>query len=167
MPKIIQIEVFTFDELTDPKAKDKARDWYRQDFGYWWQFIYEDAERIGLKIVGLKIDGFDDYDYGAYGHLTKSVEEVCKSILLEHGATCSTHVLASVTYGSLTRCREKRLREDQREEIQTEFTKELLKAYRKMLIEEWAYLNSDESVDEGIRANGYTFTKDGKRFDLI
>lgn len=32
------------------------------------------------------------------------------------------------------------------------------------LEKEYEYLNSDESVDENIKANEYTFTESGKRF---
>lgn len=34
----------------------------------------------------------------------------------------------------------------------------------RQLEREYEYQNSDEQVDEAIRANGYTFTEDGKRF---
>jgi hypothetical protein len=46
------ITLYTFDELSD-KAKEQARNWFREgNFDYaWWQFTYDDAERIGLNIT--------------------------------------------------------------------------------------------------------------------
>jgi hypothetical protein len=43
--------LYTFDALSE-KAKDKARDWWRQSAGHdqWWEFTFEDAQRVGLKI---------------------------------------------------------------------------------------------------------------------
>lgn len=53
MPQIISTTVYTFDEL-DSKAKERARDWYREDgFSYrWWDF--EDTYTIA-KLLGLDI----------------------------------------------------------------------------------------------------------------
>ena len=47
MPEIIPITVYQFDEL-DERAKDKARDWYRQGaFDHdWYDFVFSDFEAI-------------------------------------------------------------------------------------------------------------------------
>ena len=48
MPHTHCKEVWFFDELSD-KAKDKARDWYREghlDYD-WWDAIYETVEQAG------------------------------------------------------------------------------------------------------------------------
>jgi len=57
MSKKVEIEVFKYDELSD-EAKSVARDWYRQgglDYE-WWDCIYEDAARFGIKIKGFELD---------------------------------------------------------------------------------------------------------------
>ena len=49
---------YTYDELT-PKAQDKARDWWRscddQDSYPWWDFVYEDFERI-CGVIGVELN---------------------------------------------------------------------------------------------------------------
>lgn len=48
--------VFTYDELSD-KAKEKARDWFREsncDYE-WFEYVYEDADNIA-KILGIELD---------------------------------------------------------------------------------------------------------------
>jgi hypothetical protein len=150
MKTIITI-VYEFDELNDT-AKERARHWYREvalDYD-WWEYVYEDAAQIGLKI-----DGFDlDNGKHAEGELTVSVMECCKRILAQHGQTCATYKLAQ------------RVFKDKRDGLATdpeEFTRDLLEEYATMLQIESEYLMSDESVDEHIRINEYTFTADGKR----
>lgn len=55
MPEIIETTVYRLDELSDA-AKDKARAWYREDgFDHdWFEFVYEDFERVG-EILGLRL----------------------------------------------------------------------------------------------------------------
>ncbi len=55
MPEIIPITVYQFDEL-DERAKDKARDWYRQGaFDHdWYDFVYSDFEAI-CDILGITL----------------------------------------------------------------------------------------------------------------
>lgn len=53
--KVIK-DVFYFDELSE-EAKEKARSWYREgalDYE-WWEFVYEDFERIA-NILGVEFD---------------------------------------------------------------------------------------------------------------
>ena len=53
MPEIIETTVYRLDELSEV-AKEKARAWYREGaFDHdWFEFIYDDFERI-CAILGL------------------------------------------------------------------------------------------------------------------
>ncbi|BEV13203.1 antitoxin of toxin-antitoxin stability system (plasmid) [Asticcacaulis sp. DW145] len=55
MPEIVEVSVFRFDELDD-EAKAKARDWYREGaFDYpWYEFVYDDFERI-CDLIGIRL----------------------------------------------------------------------------------------------------------------
>jgi hypothetical protein len=55
MPEIIETTVYRLEELSDA-AKDKARAWYRQvRFDHdWFEFVYEDFERI-CSILGIDL----------------------------------------------------------------------------------------------------------------
>lgn len=56
MPRIKQETVYKFDEL-DERAKEKAREWFREgapDYD-WWEYIYDDAKTC-LALAGFRID---------------------------------------------------------------------------------------------------------------
>jgi hypothetical protein len=169
------INLYTFDELSD-EAKERARNWYREDnLDYeWWDYLYEDAERIGLKITGFDLGNSKKI----HGHLTESVQTVCQRIMVDHGKDCDTYKLAkewAAKSDKLTafletkhddEAEEERGKlEAEQEENETEFEHALLKEYFSLLDKEFEYLNSDKQVDESIRINEYTFTVDGKRED--
>jgi hypothetical protein len=52
---------------------------------------------------------------------------------------------------------------DEAQEAVSEALKDFARWYYRQLEKEYDYLNSDEAVDESIRANEYTFTETGKR----
>lgn len=56
MARIIETEVFTYDELSDA-AQERARDWYREgglDYD-WWDATYDDFARI-CDILGIELE---------------------------------------------------------------------------------------------------------------
>lgn len=138
--RTIETRIYKFNELDD-KAKEKARDWYRDGgFDYdWWDCLYDDAENIGLTITEFDIDR-----HIIKGYLTESVQEVCKSIRKEHGKNTPTYKLT--------------IKPDE-----DSFEHDLLEEYLSLLRKEWEYMNTDEAIDENILANEYEFTEGGKR----
>lgn len=166
--KIIETKVYTFDELSD-SAKEKARDWYRNgclDYE-WWDSIFDDAKRIGLQIESFGLDR----DRHACGKFIASAEECAHKIEDEHGDSCETYKTAK----SYLADRDRLIAVDGEDEsehdldraldsLDDEFLKSLLEDYAIVLQNEYEYLLSDESVDESILCNEYTFTEDGKRF---
>lgn len=147
-----QKTLYQFDELSDA-AKEKARDWYREGvFDYdWWDFFYEDAENIGLKI-----EGFDINRRTIGGHLINSVGATCALIIANHGASCDTYKLAQCVYRYKNDPMTKPMRKE-------DFEYALLQEYLSMLTKEAEHLQSAEAIDENIQANEYEFTIDGKR----
>ena len=53
MPRIVETTVYRLDELSDD-AKDRARTWYRQGVDDWWEFVYDDFERV-CAILGVRL----------------------------------------------------------------------------------------------------------------
>lgn len=53
MPHIIETTVYEFPELSDD-AKEKARAWFRDGVGDWYDFIYDDFEQI-CRILGVEL----------------------------------------------------------------------------------------------------------------
>lgn len=162
--------IYTFDELSE-QAKEKARTWWREgalDYD-WWEFIYEDAESIGLKIKGFDLYRGRNVD----GEFFRCPVEVAERIKENHGENCQTYATAITflkeresfmesaekdEYGELATYKLERDLED----IENDFLKSILEDYAIMLEREHDYHLEEEQVDESIRANGYEFTEDGK-----
>lgn len=171
--KTITINLFEFSELSD-SAKEKARQWYREgalDYE-WWDGVYEDAKRIGLEI-----DSFDlDRNRHANGSFSKYAEHCARMIMQEHGDQCETFKTAQAflleraeieaKHSDPDSCNGLTYEGDEAlEQCDSEFLRSILEDYSIMLQKEYEYLLSDESVDESIIANGYTFTESGSRQD--
>lgn len=152
--RIKETKIYKYDELSD-SAKEKAREWMsKHALEYeWWEFIYEDAARIGLKITEFDLDR----NRYAKGALTASVKDVCANILKEHGDSCDTYKLAKEF--KFCEC------EDQGNhcEHEEEFERALLEEYSVILQKEYEYRLSDETLEEDIRANEYEFDETGRR----
>jgi hypothetical protein len=181
--RIIGMKVYQYDELSDD-AKEKARDWYRDvalDYE-WWESIFDSAADIGLKI-----EEFDLNPIYAKGKLTENAEDVAKAIMKKYSETCDIYQLAEGYLDYITShmepeepetvedtpennkawedyYRASREYEDDTEETEKQFRRDLLAAYATMLDNEAEYLTSDEAVEESIIANEYEFTEDGKIF---
>lgn len=169
--KTITKTVYEFEELSDD-AKEKAREWFLSggdESQFAFEHIVEDAKNIGLRIVSL------DDRRANQGDFIGSATECADKIIKEHGAECATYKTAE----AFLEARDKIVSEwprdengefeleydlDQKlDEVEKEFSHNLLEDYRVMLEKEIEYQTSDEQVDESIMANGYTFTETGKR----
>ncbi len=157
--RVIETPVFNFEDLDD-KAKDVARDWYREGAldHDWWDSTFDDAETIGLKIESFEIDR----GRHATGTFTKYIGDVIRLIEENHGKDCETFKTAQSFKSDLAQA-EKADDQDKIDEIEDEFLRSLLEDYSIMLQHEYEYLLSDENTDETIRINEYTFTAQGER----
>lgn len=144
-------QVYKFNELPE-EAKEKAIErLYDINIDYeWWQYIYEDAKRIGLEITSFDLDR----NRQAEGNLIEYPYKVIELIKKEHGECCDTYKFAQRW--------KKDLKEDQNLDNEQEFLDELLEEYSMMLQKEYEYLTSNEAIIETIEANDYDFTLDGK-----
>ena len=177
MPKIIKTEVFTFEELTNEKSRQKALDWgYDTSTDYeWWDFIYEEAKNLGCEISGFDTGRNNSIDF----QFIESAESIAQKIVDEHGEDCETYKTAKSFSTDRDKLVEKysdgtvlnKVAEDKKgdfddecDELEEEFCKSLGKDYLKMLQAAWEYLTSEEAIIQTFEANEYTFTKEGKRF---
>lgn len=152
----VKIKVFKFDELRED-AKKQAIEWYQSGcFGDWWEYTYEDAERIGCKIKGFDLNCWSiDFDF------VLGAREVALKVIAEHGAECDTFKAAKSFLSGFTVCLE-----DEEEKLAEVFRLELGGCYLSMLKGALDWEESEEKAVEDIRANEYDFTADGKRFHL-
>jgi Zn ribbon nucleic-acid-binding protein len=170
--KTLEVTVYEFDELND-KAKERAREWYlRGAFDYeWWDSTYGDAARIGLEIRSFDLDGRRH----ATGRLTKDATTVADLIIAEHGPDCETTkdalafwrehdaLVESAERDECGELADTYALDEKLDELEGEFLKTLLEDYSILLQKESEFMQSEEYIDDNIRANGYTFTGDGER----
>jgi hypothetical protein len=174
--RTVRTKVYKFDEL-QPEAKNKAIQQFSDiNVDYeWWNFTYEDADNIGLKIKGF------DIDRGSYckGEFVDSAYYVANKIKENHGETCETYKTAiafiaewdalvskysdGVTTDKVAEDNEYDF-DNEAEDLESEFLKSICEDYRIILSKEYDYLTSEEAIIETIRSNEYEFTKDGKQF---
>ncbi len=215
--RTITTNLYQFDELSD-KAKDKARDWYREASAgdnFFAEAVTDDFKEV-LKACGFSLNtrrgsgdalywslGYSQSDGASFGaswqasavdvaamradrpaEYTDADGKVrpCKSnqrtlALLDSfealklnypGAYGSTDASSRGSYQVDTTASsdDESLIEGTLEELASDFEaccRDLAHAYYQALREEHEYQNSDESIDENIRANEYEFTAEGER----
>ena len=142
--KTVTVQLYQYDELTEEAKENVLQRLCDINVDYeWWDFIFEDAQNIGLEITE-----FDIYRNEIAGKLIYEPAEVKKAILENHGKMCDTYKYVKGF--------------DMRQEIdEYEFKYGLLEEYLSMLEREYDYLTTQESVEETIRINEYEFTESG------
>ena len=171
--KTIRIKVYQFSELSSD-AKDVAVNRF-YDINVncdWWQYTYEDAANIGLKITAF------DLDRANYckGEFLLTANEVAANILKEHGESCETYNTAASFMEAWQPVFNEYLNPESKEyesldsenklnELEEDFLKSLCEDYKIILSKEYEHLTSEAAIIETIEANEYEFTKDGKKFN--
>lgn len=189
--KVIETKVYTIDELSE-NAKRKARDWWCSGLGDddWYETTIEEARTIGA-MLGFEIGphdiafaGFSSQGDGAsfsgrwrYARapvtaikslgFSGKVGEDLESIAVDMRATLQGMTRDEIEDSfTITRsgryCHERTMQCDHEGILAV--ARDFARWIYRQLETEWDYLNSDEQVDETIRANEYTFTEDGSRF---
>lgn len=165
--KTIEINLYKFCELSE-KAKQKAiNNLYDINVIHdWWEFTYDDAARVGIKLTGFGLDRCKH----ANGEFVLNALEVAQNIVNEHGESCETHKTALSFLEEHAPIFSEYLEEETEEledelvEIENKFLEDILEDYANILQNESDYLMSEEAIIETIEANDYDFTEDGKLF---
>ena len=149
--RIIETKVYKFDELPEDIKEKAIENLYDINVDYeWWQFIYEDAEQIGLEITEF------DIDRASYckGKFTLSAEEVAANIIKDHGKDCETFKTASSylkehdpIFSEYFNTEDSKL-EDKLLELEDEFLKSLCEDYRRCAgaLKYWNHSASEEAL---------------------
>ena len=156
--------VYKFSELSE-EAKDKAiSNEYDINVNYdWYQFTYEDAEQIGLRITEF------DIERGNYakGKFLESAKDTALYIINTHGKDTETYKDAANYLSEYDKLDKSTPPEDDidTEDIDNDFLRTLLEDYRIILSKEYDYLTSKQAIIETIEANDYDFNEDGSIFN--
>src|SRR5574343_1150502 len=171
--KTIEINLFKFSELSETAQQRAIEKLASINVDHnWWQFVYEDAENIGLKINEFDLDR----NRYAKGDFICSASECAEKIILNHGENTQTHKTASnflQDWKSLVLKYSNELNpekvsegnedifDSEADELEQEFLNSLLEDYAIILQSECDYLQSKEAIIETIEANDYDFTENG------
>lgn len=160
---------YTFDELPEDIKEKAIEKLYDINVDHdWWDFTYEDAKNIGLKIEEF------DIDRGSYvrGKFILSACEVAQNIFNNHGEETETYKTACAFMeewqplwadylDEASEHYESRQYEDKMQDEEDEFLRSLCEDYRIILQKEYDYLTSEEAIIETIQANEYEFDEEG------
>lgn len=169
------VKVYSFDELnTDIQKKVISNLSGPTIDESWYEFMFEDAKTIGLKITEFDLDR----NRHAKGEFINTAEDVAEAIIENHGIDSGTRKEAQ-TFLDEFRSLDAELSAAQRgepdedniatiegkiEDLQSEFKDQLLEEYALLLQKEYDYQYSDEASIERIKSNEYEFTADGEIF---
>ena len=154
------INLYEFDELSD-QAKQRAiadNCGINVDYWEWYHSVYDDAERIGLKITGFS---FYRNPY-CKGKAIDDVLTMAHKIKTEHGFDTPTYELADEfikEYAAL----DEDIDAGELRDFENEFLKSILEEYSILLQREYKWLMSEEAIVDSLRANEYEFLEDGSR----
>lgn len=164
--KEVTIQTYKFSELSDD-AMQKAieKHWDIMTDWSWWEFIYEDAKRIGLNIRS-----FDLYSKQIDITYDDDPDDVANAILKEYGSAMDIYRYATEYLERYKQIEElvdedEILPSDEVEELNEEFLHDLGECFLSFLNSEYEWRTSDEAVAEEIEINDYDFTADGRRFN--
>lgn len=172
--KTVTITLYKFDELP-AKVQEKVISKYSNinvDYD-WWDYIYDDAWNINLKIKEFDLDR----KYDIRGSLMYDAGDTASIIVTNHGSDTDTYQLAEQYLENYNKIIDKYCDtrdindiandkyEDFVEELEPyneQFEVDLLNCYWRMLRDEYEYLTSGEQIKETLIANEYDFTIDGE-----
>ena len=170
--RTIRTKVYKFDELSKEAQNAAINSNYDINvFFDWWDYTYEDAKNIGLKITSFELDRNRKAD----GDFLLSANEVAANIFRDHGEHCETYKTAldfielwQPIFNNYMDENHKDYESAESEskliEIEEDFLKSLLEDYSITLQNESEYLQGEEAIKETLIANEYEFLQTGKRF---
>lgn len=161
----ISINIYKVSELSG-KAQNYVLDKYREIMiNYkWYDFIYEDA-----RILGLKISGFDTYDKNISIEYTENADVVANNITKEWAEGTDLYRLANDFLNSYNKLKAEQTfdeygdseQDDDIKYMEQEFLRELGEEFLSMLDNEYEWRTSDEAIIEYLEDNQYFFTENG------
>ena len=147
--KTIAVNLYSFSELSK-EIQEKVLEHFRYfnvEFD-WYDFIFEEANSIGLKITNFNLDPSK-----IEGDLLSPPFIICKKIIKEHGKETPTYAFAKEYI-------------DRKTKISIDdFRKRLMNEYLLLLRAHYDYLMIDSTVKEMIVSNDYEFFKNGDLFN--
>jgi len=149
--------LYKFDELND-KAKERARDWWRDNLDYHWHDDYRAIIEAFCNSFNVKLKNYEVSAFGQYWFKTDNTNENFRGLKLKDinrdnmpTGFCADNDLWFAFYDEFKRTGDAKAAFDA-----------ALHAGFKSWREDIEYQYSDEATDENIIANDYDFLESGK-----
>jgi hypothetical protein len=157
----IELEIYNFSELSET-AKQKARDWYREGAEYGWHSENRDSiqkfcDRYGATLRDWNLSPFEGIHYRL--EMPPGMFRGLKLRDVNRDEMPTGYYLDSVLY--MTFFDEWKRTSNPRAAFNA-----AIYAGFEVWRDDWEHSLSDESIDETIEANEYTFTANGKFFPV-
>ena len=157
------VSIFSVSELPET-IKAKVLDKYRYEFCDWFA---DDVKEDAKECSHMTIDEYDlDRSY-IICEFNKSAEDTAKTVLENHGKTCSSYTIASNFLSALSSLESQPENCDSltaMDFLEENFLEDMGAYYLNMLQSEYDYTTSDEAVTESLESNGYEFLENGARY---
>lgn len=161
----ITLNIYKVNELSG-KVQTFVLDKYREIMIYyqWWDFIYEDARRLGLEI-----SAFDTYDKTISIEYTENADVVANNITKEWAEGTDLYRLANDFLNSYNKLKTEQTfdkygdseQDDDIKYMEQEFLMGLGKEFLSGLNKDYEWRTSDEAIIEYLEDNQYFFTENG------
>lgn len=163
--KKINLNIYRFSELSET-AQKKAIEKHFDILTHWewWEYIYEDAKRIGLSI-----HGFDFYPKTIEIRFEDDPECVANNILKEWGGMTKMAELANNYLANAAKCEvietdDELIDSDELIELNEDFLNDLGGYFLNFLRTDYEWRNSDSAIGEELEEQEFYFLEDGSRF---
>ena len=157
------VSIFSVSELPET-IKAKVLDKYRYEFCDWFA---DDVKEDAKESSHMTIDEYDlDRSY-IICEFNKSAEDTAKTVLENHGESCSSYTIASNFLSALSSLESQPESSDSltaMDFLEENFLEDMGAYYLNMLQSEYDYTTSDEAVTESLESNGYEFLENGNRY---
>jgi hypothetical protein len=163
--KQILVNLYKFSELSE-SAQKKAIDKHLDILTYWnwWEYIYEDAKRIGLSI-----HSFDLYPDSIDIRYEDDPEYVANQIFKEWGGLTKMAELANNYLSSAAKCEvietdDELIDSDELIKLNEDFLNDLGYHFLNFLQTDYEWRTSDSAIGEELELQDFYFLEDGSRF---
>ncbi len=172
--KTASVTLYNFSELSEAAKENAISNIYDINTPYdWWECTFYDAKNVGLEIKEFDIDRgsyikavfMQDSDYTAnkikenHGEATNTYK-IAKCFLDDWADLVAKHS-DGVNTDSVAEANEYEF-DNEADELEKEFLREICEEYHAMLRNEYEYLTSEQCIIDTIEANEYDFTEDGE-----
>jgi hypothetical protein len=157
--RTIETTLYKYSELSEAGKQEAIKNLSNINVDFdWWDFTYDDAAEIGIKIEGFDIErgGYIKAEYFC------SAMESIKKVLEKHGPDCDTTKTAQYFLDLYNEIAPEMRDDDWLSDFEDDYLDAMCDCYFTILRDEYEYLTSEKAIIETIEANDYEFTEDGK-----